>query len=125
MDGKTFVKLCKDSGLVDREFSATLADLIFAKAAPKGQRRIDPKQFRRALLLVAEKKEVSSGLVMEMVCRHGFGGPQLNGTIAESVRFHDDKSTYTGVHANGGPESVPVGRGTFTQLAANGMRMGM
>ena len=23
------------------------------------------------------------------------------------VRFHDDKTTYTGTHARGGPESVP------------------
>eukprot|EP00440_Ansanella_granifera_P014037 gb/GFBE01015254.1/.p1 GENE.gb/GFBE01015254.1/~~gb/GFBE01015254.1/.p1 ORF type:complete len:357 (+),score=64.15 gb/GFBE01015254.1/:1-1071(+) len=122
MDGKTFVKLCKDSGLVDREFSATLADLTFAKAAQKGQRRIDQQQFRVALELAAEKKEVSAGLVMEMVCRHGFGGPQLTGTRADAVRFHDDKSTYTGVHAKGGPEAVCVGRGTATQLAAAGMR---
>ena len=23
------------------------------------------------------------------------------------VRFHDDKTTYTGTHARGGPEAVP------------------
>jgi len=122
MDGKTFVKLCKDAGLVDTEMSSTVADLIFAKAAVKGQRRIDVQQLKHALLLVAERKGLSAGLVLEMVCRHGFGGPQLNGTRADAVRFYDDKSTYTGVHANGGPESTPIGRGTATQLAANGMR---
>ena len=58
-----------------------------------------------------------------------FAGPQLCGTRTESVRFHDaaqphiaglhvnmaftlkakDISTYTGVHANGGPDAVAKG----------------
>lgn len=38
-----------------------------------------------------------------------FAGPQLIGTRTESVRFHDDISLYTGVHANGGPESLGSG----------------
>lgn len=29
--------------------------------------------------------------------------PQSSGTVAEANKFHDDKSLYTGVHANGGP----------------------
>lgn len=28
-------------------------------------------------------------------------------TLRAQVRLHDDKQTYTGVHARGGPESVP------------------
>merc|ERR1711988_960898 len=42
----------------------------------------------------------------------GCGGPVLHATHAENVRFHDDKSTYTGTHARGGPESVAVGTGS-------------
>jgi hypothetical protein len=27
---------------------------------------------------------------------------RVNATVAEAVRFHDDQSTYTGIHQNGG-----------------------
>lgn len=121
MDGKSFTKLCRDSRLIDRNFTATDADLIFAKAAAKGIRRIDLQQFRSALMMIAEKKGSELGDVYTAVSKQ-VKGPQLSGTKADIVRFHDDKSTYTGVHVNGGPETVAVGRGTATQLAASGMR---
>jgi hypothetical protein len=34
------------------------------------------------------------------------GGPVFKGTKAEAVKYHDDKSLYTGVHANGGPSTM-------------------
>lgn len=34
------------------------------------------------------------------------GGPTFSGTQAEAVKFHDDKSLYTGVHSQGGPTTV-------------------
>jgi len=108
MDGKTLIKMCKDVGLVDRRFTPTDCDLIFAKVVTKGQRRIDFNQFQNALRLIAEKKGVDS---VESIIA-GSGGPILHGTQADAVRFHDDKSTYTGVHVNGGPESVAKGAGT-------------
>ena len=37
----------------------------------------------------------------------------LNSTKAETVRFYDDKSTYTGTHAQGGPDPGRKGRGTL------------
>ena len=30
----------------------------------------------------------------------------MTGTKAEAVKYHDDKSLYTGVHANGGPSVI-------------------
>ncbi|CAK9034240.1 unnamed protein product [Durusdinium trenchii] len=111
MDGKGFAKLMKDSKMVGARFTTTDADLTFAKVVPKGTRRIDFLQFKAALLLVAEKKNIDAGEVFEAVARQ-FAGPQLNGTRTESVRFHDDISLYTGVHANGGPESISKGLGT-------------
>ena len=36
----------------------------------------------------------------------------LTSTKAETVRFYDDKSTYTGTHAQGGPDPGRKGRGT-------------
>lgn len=122
MDGKSFVKLCKDTHLVDRAFTPTDVDLIFAKAAPKGHRRITLEEFKEALNLVAAKKGITADQVFDMVSRSG--GPTSSGTVADAVRFHDDKSTYTGVHINGGPESVAKGGGTATQLASSGMRTG-
>eukprot|EP00928_Gymnodinium_smaydae_P063481 TRINITY_DN4703_c0_g2_i2.p1 TRINITY_DN4703_c0_g2~~TRINITY_DN4703_c0_g2_i2.p1 ORF type:complete len:413 (-),score=101.92 TRINITY_DN4703_c0_g2_i2:42-1241(-) len=108
MDGKSFAKLCKDVGLLDKKFTATDADLVFAKVVPKGARRIDIAQFRQGLKLVAEKKGVPDVEAAVAKCT----GPVLHGTEADAVRFHDDKSTYTGVHVNGGPESVAKGGGT-------------
>lgn len=34
------------------------------------------------------------------------GGPVYSGTKADSVKYHDDKSLYTGVYANGGPSTI-------------------
>ena len=34
------------------------------------------------------------------------GGPTFKGTVAEANKFHDDKSLYTGVYAQGGPTNV-------------------
>merc|ERR1719401_769807 len=107
MDGKTFAKLCKDCKLLDKKLTATDVDLIFAKAAPKGQRRITFAQFGAALGHVATKKGTSLEDVSSQVTDSG--GPTLSGTQADAVRFHDDKSTYTGTHVNGGPESVGKG----------------
>lgn len=110
MDGKTFAKLCKDSRIVDKKFTSTDADLIFQKAVEKGQRRIKLPDFERALELIAQRKNVPVAAVQAAIL--SAGGPQFGGTAAEAVRFHDDQSTYTGVHAKGGPVAVPKGTGT-------------
>ena len=34
------------------------------------------------------------------------GGPVYKATKVESVKYHDDKSLYTGVYAKGGPTTV-------------------
>ena len=38
------------------------------------------------------------------------------GTKAEKVKWHDDKSTYTGVYAKGGPSNVDVGKTVITDI---------
>ena len=40
MDGKSFVKLAKDTGLVDRKLTTTEVDIIFAKVKAKFERKI-------------------------------------------------------------------------------------
>lgn len=109
MDSKSFGKLCKDTGLLDKKFTANDCDLLFLKAATKGQRRITIDQFFTALELVAERKGVDSAEVISKVAESG--GPVLSGTKADAVRFHDDKSTYTGVHQHGGPDAAAKGEG--------------
>jgi hypothetical protein len=96
MDGKSFSKLCKDCDLLDEAFTATDVDLVFAKVV-KGHRRISFAQFEHLLRLIAEKKGVEHGQFIKNVALSE--GPKLNGTLADAVRFHDDKSTYTGRHS--------------------------
>jgi len=54
--------------------------------------------------MFAEKKGVGVDAVHESVMSHG--GPSFAGTKADNVKFHDDKSLYTGVYAQGGPTNV-------------------
>lgn len=109
MDGKTFLKLCKDCNLIDRCLPASEADLIFVRVRPKGQRHIDLRWFQHALWHVAERR----GLNAEAVCYAvaSLSGPTLISTKADAVRFHDDRTTYTGTHARGGPEVGPTTSG--------------
>jgi len=108
-DGKSFAKLCKDCKLIDNKFTSTDVDLIFAKVVPKGQRRIAFKEFEAALAFVARKKGGSTEDIEKAVCASQ--GPSFNATKADYVAFHDDKSTFTGMHVHGGPASVPKGVG--------------
>ncbi|CAE7666671.1 cr-1, partial [Symbiodinium pilosum] len=116
MDGKSFAKLCKDSSLVDRNLTKTDVDIIFAKACKKGHRRIGLEQFDAALEMIAEKKSLTLEQVWCAV--RCCGGPVLNSTKTETVRFHDDKSLYTGTHAQGGPDPGRKGKGTLTWTTA-------
>lgn len=104
MEGKVFAKFCKDCKLIDKKFSATDVDLLFAKVKAKTDRRITFAQFNTALAGIAEKKGVDVESVKSAVVTAG--GPIFVGTKLEAVKFHDDKSLYTGVHASGGPTTV-------------------
>jgi len=114
MDGKSFAKLCRDCNLVDKHFSSTDTDLIFAKVLPKGQRRINLDQFHTALRLVAEKKGLDLDAIFASLDQSR--GPVIRSTKAEAVRFHDDSSLYTGTHRYGGPDSGKKGEGSHLSL---------
>jgi hypothetical protein len=47
----------------------------------------------------------------------GAGGPVYIGTKAEKVKYHDDKSLYTGVHAKGGPSTIGSGSGGVSDIS--------
>jgi len=107
LDGKSFLKLCKDCHLIDNKaLSATDADLLFAELLPKGHRRLDLRWFKHAMWHIAERRGVDVEVVYYAISMRS--GPILHGTKASPVRFHDDKTTYTGTHVHGGPDVGPI-----------------
>ncbi|KAK9829714.1 hypothetical protein WJX72_007506 [[Myrmecia] bisecta] len=104
LDGAKFAKFCKETNLIDKKFTAIDVDIIFSKVKVKGARKISFGEFCAALELIAQKKGVSTDELSSKVL--AAGGPKTQATKADFVKFHDDKSTYTGVYANGGPTNV-------------------
>jgi hypothetical protein len=98
MDGREFAKFCKDNKLLGHGFAKTDVDLTFAKVVPKGQRRMDFNSFKDACRLIAAKRNQSNGEIQGIVASST--GPHMAGTKSDAVRFHDDKSTYTGAHTH-------------------------
>lgn len=109
MDGKTFAKVAKDCGLLDKKLTSTDIDLIFAKIKDKAARKITFDQFKAGVSNMATKKGMSEAELSQAIAASG--GPTFQGTKADYVKFHDDKSLYTGVYAQGGPTNVDAGRG--------------
>ncbi|KAF8056858.1 Aimp1 [Scenedesmus sp. PABB004] len=101
MEGKNFIKLCKDAKLLCKALTTTDVDLLFAKVKAKGARKITFPEFMRAL-------DGGCSLAEVVAVVTGCGGPQDSGTKAEAVKWHDDKSLYTGVYGKGGPTNVDM-----------------
>lgn len=127
MDGAKFFKLCKESKLLSKRFTAIDCDIIFAKVKQKGARRITFEQFLTALAAIADTKQVPLDSVVKKILQSG--GPSSTGTRAEYVKWFDDKNTYTGVSARGGPSAIdaPKGLAQFVDRSAadvRGVKMG-
>ncbi|KAJ9514463.1 hypothetical protein QJQ45_016206, partial [Haematococcus lacustris] len=114
MDAARFVKMVKDAHLLCNQLSIADADIIFKRCKAKASRRISFEQFLAALLMCAEKKGSSLEAVVQQVL--DAGGPVVHGVAPESVRLHDDKSTYTGVYAKGGPKAVDAPKNDLAVL---------
>ena len=108
MSNKEYTKIFKDSGLIDKSLTTTDIDLIFTKNKSKTAKVITYDQFVTSLEEIAKKKGTDSGTIKEKIISSG--GPQFQGTKTDYVKFHDDKSTYTGVYAKGGPTNVDTGK---------------
>eukprot|EP00903_Cladosiphon_okamuranus_P014895 g13793.t1 len=107
MDSAKFFKLMGDSGLAGKAMSRTDCDLIFTKTCSTSGcvKKIHYDAFRKyAIAFVAVKLETDEGTIMSKIA--GVKGVSSSGTVAQASRFHDDKSTYTGSHAAGGPTHV-------------------
>jgi len=107
MEGKTFAKFAKDCKVINKKCTGTDIDLIFAKIKDKSARKITLPQFMAGLELCAAKRgEDMAALEAHVLAA---GGPVFTGTKAGPNKFHDDKSLYTGVYAQGGPTNVDKG----------------
>ena len=115
MDGRQFAKLAKDCKLLDKKLTATDVDLAFAKVKDKAARKINFSQFDHALDTFASKKGITKNDVIKQI--EVSGGPAFSGTKAAYNKFHDDKSLYTGVYANGGPSTVDAGNGAISDIS--------
>ncbi|KAF8822823.1 p25-alpha family protein [Cardiosporidium cionae] len=128
MDSRTFVKLCRENKFLDKNLTVTTCDLIFTKikqqlhskkshqvislkmkiawkfCLKQGAKRITFGEFEKAVQKIAEKKGVEASFITEKINQSE--GPLYTGTKAEKIRLYEDKSTYTGVHAHGGPTTV-------------------
>ena len=104
MDGKIFAKMAKDCKILDKNLTTTDIDIIFAKVKDKAARKINFSQFQAGIEACAAKKKTTFEALSETIM--STGGPVFTGTKAEAVKYHDDKSLYTGVYANGGPTNV-------------------
>ncbi|PFH33097.1 p25-alpha family protein [Besnoitia besnoiti] len=122
MDSRTLVKLCKETGIIDKQTTPTDIDLIFTKCKAKGAKRITYEDFEKVVEEIAKRKKTSLEEVTEKMCSSS--GPSFTGTKMEPVRFYDDKSTFTGVHAHGGPSTLDKPstkfNGTFGEMGTLG-----
>ena len=109
MESKQFQKLVKECKLIDKKFTQNDVDIVFSKVKVKGLKTITFGDFENALSEIAKKKGTTKAKIEEQIKSHG--AATYSGTKADYVKFHDDKSQYTGVYARGGPTTVDAGRG--------------
>ena len=109
MESKQFSKLCKECKLIDKKFGINDIDIVFAKVKSGKVKTITFAEFENALAEIAKRKGSTKEAIEKAIKSHG--GATYSGTKADYVKFHDDKTTYTGVYAKGGPSVVDAGRG--------------
>ena len=115
MNGRSFVKIFNDNNLLSKDLSSIDLDIIFSKVKTKGALKINLGQFKEGVRLAAERKKVEVSIICEKLA--GGSGPVLNGTKAQYVELHDNKDTYTGVYAKGGPTTVDKGNNMVSDLS--------
>ena len=71
-----FLKMMKDATLLDQDFRQSEVDLIFTKNKDKGQRTVGYEGFKRAVEMVASKKQVASKDLAEFLIIKCGEGPR-------------------------------------------------
>ena len=115
MDGRTLVKMAKQAKLINKKLRANDVDLLFAKHKTKGKKTINFGQFREVLKGIAARTKSTAEKVEQQVIYAGMP-KSPSATKADKVKFHDDKSQYTGVHAKGGPDTKSSGQVNMSGL---------
>lgn len=111
MDNSHFSKMLKECKIIGKSFTSTDADLLFNKVKAKGARKMTFDDFKsRAIPEIAAKMKKSPEEVEAMVEN---SSPEARATKADNVKFHDDKSMYTGVYKQGGPTNVDRNAGSL------------
>jgi hypothetical protein len=114
LDGKQFSKLCRDSGLSRGPKESVKVDLCFAKARSNKGRKLLFEDFLVALALLASEFNVPEDDVFKKVSK--CKGPRRNSNTPDYCRLHDDKSTFTGVYARGGPDVMDGGKPDLAKI---------
>jgi hypothetical protein len=112
----------KDCQIVDKKFTSGDADLVFQKAKTKAGgtgtsgARVNFNIFLTvAIPAIAEKRGEEVHDVLDTLA-NSVGPSFVNATKAAPNRFHDDATTYTGAHAQGGPSFDQVKAGLENHL---------
>lgn len=90
MDARSFVRLCRDTQLLDDKFTALDADFLFTKVTQKSQRRLDFPGFEALLETIAEKRGVPFSSMRRAIAFSS--GPMVAATKVQSVRLHDERA---------------------------------
>ncbi|CAD2215031.1 flagellar associated protein [Angomonas deanei] len=111
MDNSHFSKMLKECKIIGKVFTSTDADMLFTKIKAKGARKITFTEFKtKGIPEIATKLKKTNDEVEEMISS---ASPEAHGTKADNVKFHDDKSLYTGVAKEGGPTNVDRNAGSL------------
>ncbi|KAL4512439.1 hypothetical protein ABPG72_005441 [Tetrahymena utriculariae] len=104
MDVKIYLSVLKESGVLNYKVQADQAENYFntIKNNPN-LRGISYQQFEQCLSQIALKNAQTKQLVEGMVLEYS---KKLGAKKSDPKRFFYDKSTYTGVHNNGGPSTL-------------------
>ena len=109
MNNASFGKFCRESRILGPNCNKRDADIIFVRVTSAAKRRkLTYPEFVHVLERIALKKRVPFTLLEATILQSG--GPRLHAaaTVPDDVKFHDQKSLYTGVHVHGGPSSNDV-----------------
>lgn len=111
MDNNHFAKMLKECKIIGKVFTSTDADLLFSKVKAKSARKITFDEFKtKAVPEIAAKMKKTDADIEAMIAKHS---PEAHGTKADVVKFHDDKSLYTGAAKEGGPTNVDRNAGSL------------
>ncbi len=112
---RTFQKLYQEAHVMDSDLEKEDLIAIFKKVKPQGAMKIGYEEFKESVKLAAAKKKIPQ-LIFESILSKSHG-PKARGTTPEKIRFHDDKTTFTGVHTKGGPTNVDKGHTIIGDLS--------